>query len=214
MGLGPARAWSRVVVDGAGSLVRDVADDLRTGGVGQVTGGIFALDAELRLEEADPDLVVLLVGGPLRPGTAAALQARGIPHLPVVTEDLEVVVGPLVLPGRSACLTCLDLTRGRTRPVPVRGARAARGGRSGPPDELPIGPSVPAVVDPALRALTRATVAMTVCAALADQCPPGVSLELSLPWPRPVQRVWTPHPWCGCGAPGARADDLGREWTA
>lgn len=206
-GLGPARVWSRVVVDGAGRLSRDLTDDLRSAGVGQVTGGVFALDAELRLRHgAGPDLVVLVTASPARPGLAAALRARGIPHLPVVTTELEVVVGPLVLPGVSACLQCVDLTRCAADP-----AWAAEGARVGCG---PVGHPRAAVVEPGLLALARATATMTVCAALADQCPPGVSLELSAPWPRPVQRVWAPHPRCRCGASAAAGQPVGREWSA
>jgi hypothetical protein len=31
-----------------------------------------------------------------------------------------------------------------------------------------------------------------------QEVPRGVSLEVSLPWPRVEQRRWTDHPLCGC----------------
>lgn len=211
MVLGPARAWSRVVVDGAGRLARDLADDLRVAGVGSVTGGVFALDAELRLTDHRPDLAVLVTGAPCRPGVAAPLLARGIPHLPVTVHELEVVVGPLVLPGRSACLRCLALVGGPGACGTACGSPARPGVSDG--DAVVAHPTT-AVVDPALHAFARATATMTICAALSEECPPGVTLEVSVPWPRPVQRVWSPHPRCRCGAFDASRYPLGREWTA
>ncbi len=208
MGLGPSRAWSRVVVDGTGRLTRDLADDLRTAGVGQVRAGLFALDAELRLGHHSPDLVVLVGPGSLRSGTTAPLMARGIPHLPVTLDELDGVVGPLVLPGRSPCLTCVSLAR---RPDPV--TRAASGDHTAYPPVV-VGLPTAARADPGLHALTRATAVMTVCAALDDQCPPGVSLELALPWPRTVQRVWRRHPACDCRAPDTSGRVAGRQWSA
>lgn len=55
-----------------------------------------------------PDLVVL--ADTLVPD-AAALMADGTAHLPVRLRDGVGAVGPLVLPGRSPCLRCLDLHR-------------------------------------------------------------------------------------------------------
>ena len=41
--------------------------------------------------------------------------------------------------------------------------------------------------------------AMVVHTALDGQhVPHGVSLEVSLPWPRVAQRHWPAHPLCGC----------------
>jgi bacteriocin biosynthesis cyclodehydratase domain-containing protein len=37
-----------------------------------------------------------------------------VPHLAVSASEAIGVVGPLVLPGQSACLRCLDLTRRKT----------------------------------------------------------------------------------------------------
>ena len=56
-----------------------------------------------------PDLAVLI--GIPDPELAARLMRERVPHLAVSASEAIGVVGPLVLPGRSACLRCLDLAR-------------------------------------------------------------------------------------------------------
>ena len=56
-----------------------------------------------------PDLVVLTQRQ--TPALAAALVRLRQPHLAVYAGEAIGVVGPLVQPGRTACLNCLDLTR-------------------------------------------------------------------------------------------------------
>src|SRR5690606_37592759 len=57
------------------------------------------------------DLALVCSSGATAPDEGAVWQRAGTPHLPVVLRDHEVVIGPLVHPGRSACLRCLDLHR-------------------------------------------------------------------------------------------------------
>ena len=58
---------------------------------------------------ADPDLVLLVSAQvPDAPSGVPLVQA-GTTHLPVVVRPDHVVVGPLVVPGRGACLHCVDL---------------------------------------------------------------------------------------------------------
>ncbi len=61
------------------------------------------------LEHPDPDLLVVVSCG--EPARAVFEQAHrhGIPHLMVVLDEDRVRVGPLVIPGVTPCLTCLDL---------------------------------------------------------------------------------------------------------
>ena len=69
------------------------------------------------------------------PALVDELRARGLAHLAVRLRDGVGVVGPLVYPGRTACLGCLDLHPRRPRPPLARRRRPAgraRGrGRSG-----------------------------------------------------------------------------------
>lgn len=49
---------------------------------------------------------------------------RDVPHLPIVFSEVAVTVGPLVLPGASPCLVCVE--RQRARHDPARSAIAAQ----------------------------------------------------------------------------------------
>ncbi len=56
-----------------------------------------------------PDLVVLTDAQARHPDEGAALVGRAVEHLALTVRDGRGVVGPLVLPGRSTCLGCVDL---------------------------------------------------------------------------------------------------------
>lgn len=56
----------------------------------------------------DPELVVLVGAWVLAPAEHGHWLRRDVPHLPVVVGD-DVTVGPLVVPGVSACLHCIHL---------------------------------------------------------------------------------------------------------
>lgn len=58
-----------------------------------------------------PHLVVLVERGVADPVVHAGLLRDDVPHLSVVLREASALVGPLVLPGRSACLRCVDLHR-------------------------------------------------------------------------------------------------------
>ncbi|MHA6780549.1 TOMM precursor leader peptide-binding protein [Pseudonocardia saturnea] len=138
-----------------------------------------------------PDLVVLADAQAPRPGTADRLAADGTAHLPVRLRDGVGVVGPLVLPGRTACLRCLD--RWRTERDPGwPGVAAQLAGRPGSAD----------------RACVAATAALGTAQALAalddTAAPPTLdtTIELDLGAATLVHRRWERHPGCPCG--GAR----------
>jgi hypothetical protein len=62
-----------------------------------------------------PDLVVLADGYP--PEVPAELVASGVVHLAASAREAIGVVGPLVLPGESACLGCVELSRADRDPA-------------------------------------------------------------------------------------------------
>jgi hypothetical protein len=130
------------------------------------------------------------------PELAAELTADGVPHLAVAAGEAIGVVGPLVQPGRSACLRCLDLHRA---------------------DRDPAWPAVLAQLigrrpaTPACGSVLAASVAAQACAQLlafidrggqTGQAGPAVNgtLELVLPDWQWRRRTWPPHPRCRCGA--------------
>ncbi len=166
-------------------------------------GGPAVLDAATaRRATTRPDLVVLAAGAHPDPVVAAELVTARRAHLAVGVDDETPgapagLVGPLVLPGRSACLRCDDLARAAVDPAWPRVAAELAGSR----------PVVPVTL-----AATVAAVAAEQVLALLDAGPAGpgpddrpASLGAVLRldprgggWTREPRRVW---PGCGCGAP-------------
>lgn len=59
-----------------------------------------------------PHLVVTTHDRVIHDALPGTLLSQDLPHLPIVSDDREVVVGPLVLPGLTPCTFCLDWHRG------------------------------------------------------------------------------------------------------
>ena len=99
--LAPSRPMIRVALhDDRGSrpLARSIGDVL-------TDSGVRTIDAP------DPDLLLVVsCGEPARPVFDDASRT-GLIHLLVVLDDDRVRVGPLVVPGITPCLSCLDLHR-------------------------------------------------------------------------------------------------------
>jgi bacteriocin biosynthesis cyclodehydratase domain-containing protein len=145
-----------------------------------------------------PDLAVL--AGRPDPVDVAELMRGRVPHLAVRAEEAIGVVGPLVEPGRSACLRCADLARtARDSAWPLILAQA------GGPDGLVTSPQACDTV------LAAATAALAAAQALAfiDRAAPHVTrngtLEAVLPDWQWHRRTWSPHLACTCGAAAAAA---------
>jgi hypothetical protein len=157
--------------------------------------GVAAADA---LRRAAPDLhaarpartrstFAVLVGFDA-PASLTALSYRRIAHLAVSVRDGTVVVGPLVRPGCSPCLNCLDLTR-----------------QALDPDWQAIAAQLHTGADLAESAtiattLTGATFAAFEVLTHIDGGVPatlGATVEISEPG-RSVRRQWSAHPSCWC----------------
>jgi bacteriocin biosynthesis cyclodehydratase domain-containing protein len=63
-----------------------------------------------------PDLVLLTDATVADPALSAGLMAVGVPHMLVHAAEGTGVVGPLVVPGRTSCLRCVDLHNTDTDP--------------------------------------------------------------------------------------------------
>jgi hypothetical protein len=152
-----------------------------------------------------PDLVVLAPDGPVPPaGRCGQLLAVGVPHLLATTFERVAVVGPLVLPGRSPCATCLELHRvDRDAAWPTVAAQLA-----GPPTPVN-GVRGPAACDVVLATLAAALAATAALAYLDEPDRPhelcGALVHVRPPALRARRRSWAVHPGCGCWWPGARA---------
>ena len=137
-----------------------------------------------------PDLAVLI--GIPDPELAARLMRERIPHLAVSASEAIGVVGPLVLPGRSACLRCLDLARTDRDPAwPLILAQLASR-QADPP-----------ACDAALAAAVAAHATAQALAFIDRPAQAGPvtngTLELVLPAWQWRRRTWAPHLECACG---------------
>ena len=125
------------------------------------------------------------------PELPGALVAGAVAHLTAAASEAIGVVGPLVIPGRTACLSCVDLARSDRDPAwPLILAQTC--GRA----------SQPAACAAALAAAVAAQAAAQALAYL-DQAAPGAvvingTLELVLPDWQWRRRSWAPHPHCRC----------------
>ncbi|OLT08971.1 hypothetical protein BJF78_06330 [Pseudonocardia sp. CNS-139] len=197
--LGLVRAGvGRVHVEAAGPVL---AADLGTGLVDADLGADRAdatADAVRRLvprartgpppQRTVADLLVLADVAPdaVRIG---ALQAAGTPHLVAALREGTGVVGPLVLPGRTACLGCLELHR-RARDASWPAVSAQLAGRAGQ-------------AGPECVTATAGLATAQALAALDGGAPPptlDATLEIDPTAGTLVRRLWTPRPECGCGA--------------
>ena len=136
--------------------------------------------------QVPPSMVVL--AGPDLPDstlTAELLLAR-IPHLIVQVGLGRVVVGPLVLPGRSACLACLERTREAADPGRQPAIPAGSGAAEPPPFLVAVGAELAA--DQALHHVDGLVRPGAVNATLERYAG-----ELAV-----RRRSWQQHPDCGC----------------
>jgi hypothetical protein len=139
-----------------------------------------------------PDLAVI-TGRP-DPLLLAGLLRDRVPHLLVGADEAIGVVGPLVIPGRSACARCLDLSKAARDPAwPTILAQAGTDG----------GPAATQACDTVLAAATAALAAAQALALIDRVGAPATvngTLELVLPDWQWQRRGWPAHPACTCGA--------------
>ncbi|MBP2707597.1 ThiF family adenylyltransferase [Microbispora sp. RL4-1S] len=134
-----------------------------------------------------PDLVVLAPVEPLDPALVHELTAEGVPHLLVTAFEGRGSVGPLVLPGLTPCLRCLDLARRDRDPAwPMVCARL--GGY--PPGEISC--------DVTLSCLVAAQAAGQALSHLDGTDVTNITWDVSPDW-RWHRRTWKSHPECDCG---------------
>ncbi|MGA8117114.1 MAG: TOMM precursor leader peptide-binding protein, partial [Actinocatenispora sp.] len=138
--------------------------------------------------ESDADLVVLLGRPRPVPPTLFGHVLRTVRHLTVWVRDGTVVIGPLVRPGHSACLHCVELNRqDRDTHWPVLSA------------QLATMPAPPEPAESVLVAMGAALVAGQILTELDGGEPQALDGTLEVEPPGIVRRrSWQPHPRCGC----------------
>lgn len=180
------RIAAHITIHGHERVGAAIAPLLTRSGIGHVE----LADAAPATAAALPDLAVLT--GHRSPELQEALMGEQVPHLAVSAGEAIGVVGPLVVPGRSACLRCLDLARADRDPAwPLILAQLA-----GHPD--PLGCDAPLAAAVAAQAAFQA-LALIDRAAGTGAVTNG-TLELVLPEWQWRRRTWLPHPRCSCGA--------------
>lgn len=137
-----------------------------------------------------PDLALLAPVGPLDGSVVDGLVRAGVPHLLACVHETTGTVGPLVLPGSTSCLRCLDLHRSDRDPGWPR--IAAHLAAAPPPGAISC--------DVVLAASVAANAVLQVLAFLdgGDAATVDGTLELRLPDGLTRRRSWLPHPSCGC----------------
>ena len=172
-GLGPADLGVPRAA-GVAAAIREVAPEAHTGDIAAI-----------------PDLVVLTGALPRDQELAKALLLNKIPHLAVRAAEAIGVVGPLVLPGKSACLRCLDLVKAAADPAWPRILAQS-------------GPAAPEACDTVLAAATAALASAQALAFIDGAGPEPAAangtLELVLPNWQWRRRTWAAQVACSCGA--------------
>jgi hypothetical protein len=203
------RRAARIRVCGREPIAAGIGSILTSAGVGEVistgdwpagtahraTRATRATRAARSGRAPDPAVVwadlAVLVGTP-DPQVAAQLVREQIPHLIAVGSEAIGTVGPLVIPGWSACLRCMDLSRAERDPAwPLISAQLA--GRQ--PDT----PACDAVLAAAVAAQAAAQALAFVDRPSRIGPVTNGTLELVLPAWQWRRRTWPPHRDCSCG---------------
>jgi bacteriocin biosynthesis cyclodehydratase domain-containing protein len=190
------RLAAQVCVHGGGRVGAGIASLLTTSGIGRVTHADRAREAVAQPPGAArpgpprPDLAVLVGRHPLE--LRASLMREQIPHLAAAADEAIGIVGPLVVPGRTACLRCMDLTRADRDPAWPLILAQLLGRQPDPPAcDAPLAAAVAAhAAAQALVFIDRPFEAGAVA---------NGTLELVLPSWQWRRRTWPPHPDCDCG---------------
>lgn len=167
-----------VAIVGSGPTVEQVATALAIAGVHVIVG--------TSVPDSDCDLGVTIGHYVLDPESYGYWLRRDLPHLPVAFGDDSVTVGPLVEPGVTACLYCLEYYR-RDADRSWAAIASQLWGRRGEA-ETPL-----AVMEVAAR-VTRSVLRRL------DGAIPSVatSVRIDIATGKAVSRTWLPHPECGC----------------
>ncbi len=207
------RQLARVRVHGTSRAGLQTAGLLTMAGIGQVTStGPAPRTPEQAGMPPPPDDPAMPALGRARSGPASGRRpdlviivdthqrdlpdqlTRGrIPHLVAAAGEAIGVVGPLVLPGASACVRCLDLARADRDPAwPLILAQLA--GRAADPL------ACDAVLATTVAAQTAAQALRFIDRGAAAADTANGTIELILPDWRWRRRSWEPHQRCGCGS--------------
>lgn len=168
----------------------------------------FRLERDPAPESGDAELVIMV--RPWQPDLVlgGALLAADVPHLVVIVGELHAQIGPLVVPGRTACLRCIALEK--TAADPAWPTLATQLGATTPP-QPPQGLLLRAAgiaSQAALAYLDKGLDLLALCTPAAlgeDPTPshgtgqlPATAVTVSCTDLSQRTRQWWPSPECGC----------------
>lgn len=166
-----------VAIVGSGPTVDQIASSLAIAGVHVVVG--------TTVPHGDCELGVTVGHYVLDPESYGYWLRRDVPHLPVVFGDDSVTIGPLVEPGLTACLYCLEYYR-RDADRSWAAIASQLWGRRGTAET------------PLVTLEVAARVTRSVLRRL-DGVVPTVATSVRIDVTgEAVSRTWLPHPECGC----------------
>jgi bacteriocin biosynthesis cyclodehydratase domain-containing protein len=179
-----APTLARVSIVGRGQTVERIAGTLALAGV--------SVSVTSRVPDEPADLGIVVGHYVLEPDSYGFWLRRDLPHLPVVFGDDSVLMGPLVEPGRTPCLFCLEHYR-RDADASWSAIASQLWGRRSLAETALVSTEV------------AARVSRLVLRRLAGAPQPGRSLaarsfRLAVDTGEVTRRDWTPHPDCGCVA--------------
>jgi bacteriocin biosynthesis cyclodehydratase domain-containing protein len=172
----------RVSIVGRGQTVERIAGTLALAGV------TVAVSASVPDEPAD--LGILVGHHVLEPDSYGFWLRRDLPHLPVVFGDDSVLLGPLVEPGITPCLFCLEHYR-RDADASWSAIASQLWGRRSLAETPLVSTEVAARVS--RMVLHRLDAGREVGRTLAAR-----SFRLAVDTGEVTRRDWMPHPGCGC----------------
>ncbi len=142
-----------------------------------------------------PDLVLLADATVADPLVATRLEVAGIPHLMVHAAEGVGVVGPLVVPGRTSCLRCVNLHNTDTDPCwPALAAQLA---------DHPQPSDLASAQATAAFAAGQALLFLHDSAVEPDALPVwGAEVEIDVFTGTCRRAEWLPHDRCPCGVAG------------
>ena len=141
-----------------------------------------------------PDVVVVCATGSWDHGALGRLLSKDLPHLPILQRDREVLVGPLIAPGKTGCAVCADLTIGDGFPVWAQTSLALAGATQPPtPDYLCC-----TAAGLAVSLLVCATSGTTPVGARTPATTGGVSHSFTVGPTGVTTQEWFPHRRCAC----------------
>jgi bacteriocin biosynthesis cyclodehydratase domain-containing protein len=188
----PEPAQLRIRILGAGQTVERVAALLALSGAEVTVGADMGADMGADADDPPADFGIAIGHYVLDPEVYGFWLRRDIPHLPVVFGDDSVLIGPLVEPGTSPCLYCLEFYRREADASWSAIASQLWGRHSSAETSL-------------VAAETAARVARLVLRRLTVGRSPGRtqaarSFRIAADTGEVTRRDWIPHPGCGCVA--------------